>query len=734
MIVLYLCTIFLSSALLFWIQPLFSKMILPLFGGVPTVWNTSLFFYQFVVLLGYAATHVLIQKIGLFKHGLLHLTLLLLALIGLPVSIAEQYRTSVHVYPLFDLLELLIVSIGLPFFVLSCNSPLIQAWFANTRHRQAVDPYFLYSASNLGSMTALVAFPLALEPALTSEQQCLIWSVVFGMLTILCGICYYLVSRNIVSNESDTAWSNSPWTTRHSADSVTANTRFHWIVLALVPSALLIGVTTHITTDLAAIPLLWIIPLSLYLLSFIIAFARRPIVPHRVVLSIAPYWIAPTILIYLWGASVPILVHSVIHLWTFFILCMVCHGELVRHRPNANQLTEFYFFLSLGGMLGGWMMVFIAPMIFETTMEYPLLLALSMSLLPTEVNPASHRSRKFLYGLIVCLVLLLSGPLFPSKTWMIGIGLLGVSIAASLGSVYALYRFNRPMMWGTIWGLLVLVYVPLQDSSRHILYRDRSFYGTLHVQLDPSQRFRMLYHGTTLHGAQPVASTQDSEPLTYFTRQGPFGDIMRCLHAFKPFARIGITGLGIGAIASYGRPGDEMVYFELDPHIVDIAQDPRYFTYLEHSRAEIEILLGDGRLALGSMPDRYFDILILDAFSSGSIPTHLLTLEAFQLYMSKLKERGWIVFQISNRTLDLEPVLAAAAEAVGWVGYIRDDSERSEEERENLLLPSTWVVLAESNEAVFSLIQLPDWKPVRMNPPIRCWNDSYSNIFHLIKF
>ncbi len=719
---LFSLTLFLSAALLFTVEPMFAKMVLPRLGGAPAVWNACLVFYQAALLAGYLYAHLSLEWLGARRQAVLHLALLGLAWLALPIHVAQGWLPPATTFPAPWLWMLLAVSLGLPFLAVSASAPMLQAWFARTRRPAGRDPYFLYAASNLGSLLALLAYPLLIEARATLTQQSGAWAIGYGLLIVLiaaCAIRLWKVPSPIgpISPISPTA-------------PISAMRRLRWLALSLVPSSLLLGVTTHIFNDITPMPLLWVVPLALYLLSFVLVFAPRTILPLRWMLRLQPFLIvaAATSLLCNGFGLREVLVLGSLHLTAFFVTAMVCHGQLAADRPEPSRLTEFYLWMSLGGVLGGLFSALVAPVVFSGVLEYPLMMAAACMLRPRPQAAGGKWRRQealSLAALLLCLILawglrsdsFLSGLRF-TDTPMMRIAIVGVAALAT----FLLRR--RPAVFGTAVALLAAISLWSVETGTRLLYAERSFFGILRVEHDPVGNTRQLMHGTTYHGQQSLVEGRRREPQGYYHRTGPLGRIFDILKPSRPLAEVGVLGLGTGTIAAYAEPGQRFTFYEIDPAVERIARNTDYFTYLADCRGKFEVVPGDARLSLEYGTQRRFDLLIVDVFSSDSVPVHLITREALKIYFDHLKPRGLLAIHISSRYLDLEPILGNLAGDAGRTARIwRDVAAAGAVGR----FGSVWVVMARSPEDLGPLAGDPRWKPLVCDTgPV--WTDDYSNV------
>jgi spermidine synthase len=933
MVWLFSVTLFLSAALLFFIELMFGSMILPKFGGTPAVWNTCMLFFQAAMLAGYSYAHWAPAWLGVRRHRLLHLLVLLLPLLFVPIAV--RFDPPGDGNPVLWVLLILTVSIGVPFFMVATTNPLLQTWFTHTEHEAARDPYFLYAASNAGSMVALLAYPALPALVVNSEHlglraQSWCWAAGYGVLLLLIAICACFVGKAPEARDEeqkDDAVAEPPSLARIG----------RWVALAFVPSSLMLGVTAHLSTDLSPGPLIWVLPLALYLLTFILVFSRIPAGVHTAAARIMPMVILVQAYLLFTETTLPKPAAIALHLLTLFLVGMVCHGELAQDRPHPKYLTGFYLWMSVGGVLGGIFNALVAPVVFTTVAEYPLVMAAACFFLPRRQGEGVDKpfrwqdivlpvglgllavalgriaaellavgeaqdvhtsaglkiatllplqgavfalawilSRRalarpidarfvssFVIGLLVgagvqalaarpgastplmmiawalgsplamafiCMVMPFAGSekdeagvsldlaavaafgllavehvLLLADTngaAMQGFAWLGERLAASSGEPFLdemerimrvlqlgppiLFCFawaSRPTRFGmalaAIWLATGFATVGARDT---ILLRERSFFGTVKLKrsLLKNERaeavlYHELVHGTTLHGRQELDADsrprRDAEPTAYYHRTGPVGSIFAMLAEKTPPRPIAVIGLGVGTTAAYAQPGQEFVFYEIDAKVRDIAEDPRYFSYLRDARgrgAKMDFVLGDARLSLQKdahdpqgRADGHFGLIAVDAFSSDAIPVHLITHEAVELYLRKLAPDGVLAFHISNRYLDLEPVLASLAKESGLRCIVRRETSRNAEGVEvPSKMASVWALMAR-NEAAFGSIlgdvQSPKaevseegrtanerrrwyWIEDRARwykdaaPDVELWTDDYSNLLSIFRW
>lgn len=704
-----------GAGLLFCVQPLCAKMLLPVLGGNPAVWNTCMVFFQGGLLAGYGFAHVGPRHLGMVGHGLLHLAGLVLAASLLPIAMETQAASPEM--PVLWLLQSLTLGVGLPFFFVAATSPLLQKWFSRTSR----DPYFLYAASNLGSFLGLLLYPLAIEPTWTLAEQSRLWTWGYVLLVSLSLVCFLSVLKR---READSpAATESP----PGCHAPTAWTRLRWLGLALVPSSLMLSVTNYLTTDIAPIPLLWLAPLGVYLLTFTLVFARKPLLPHRLAVRWMPLTVVVLAFLYLSEATAPMLLILALHLAGFFWLALVCHGELARTRPSTEHITEFYLWLALGGVLGGILNALIAPLVFSSLVEYPVMLVAACLMRPsarqlrgdpTPPGTLGNWAWPIAVGAGSAFTVLLAPRIISPSTFPPGVAMAGVIFLGPLLAFYCLQE--RPLRFGLSLAAVLAASAFYPSVYGPSSYRVRGFFGVHRVTEKDGRR--ILVHGNTIHGVQILGSP---EPRGYYEKDGPFGRLLRPLSGDRRLDRVGIIGLGAGAMAAYPTRGQHWTFFEIDPAVVQIASNPDLFTYLKDAAnrgAQIDIKIGDGRTSLRNHREK-FGMLVIDAFGSDSIPLHLLTREAVQLYLERLDERGLLVFHISNRYLDLEPVLAnVAAEREAPLAVVAGEIPGK----------SAWLAMARVQED-FGKLPIP-WGPARPDPRIGVWTDDFSNLVRVFRW
>ena len=825
MTTLFAITLFWSAALLFWVEPMVGKLVLPQLGGAPAVWNTCMVFFQAMLLAGYAAAHWLAGRCSLQAQQVTHLVLLLVALATLPIELNARGDAPWQHWPTAWLLGQLLVNVGPAFFVLALTTPLLQRWFAASAAEGVRDPYFLYAASNLGSFTALLGYPLFLELNFPLREQAWLWAAAFLVMPVLvlgCGAKRARFSLSPIGGEgrgegerpradqvghevSDPSQPSLNTTARPltlpsppvGERDNRLSRRLHWAVCAAVPSSLLLGVTSYITTDIASMPLLWVLPLALYLLTFVFVFAQRQFFSPRLLSRALPIGALALAYQMCAGLSEPAWLVLGIHLVVFFIAAMVCHARLAADRPEPERLTEFYLWMSLGGVLGGLFNTLLAPLLFNSVVEYPLALMAACWLrehggarTPMSAAPTPSPENAADVGVRA-----------PDVLWPFGLAVLTGLLAAWLPPAKLLAPQIQSLV---IFGLPLLLCFLLVDSPRRFalglgalfvggafftggfgktLHVERNFFGVTRVTLSPNGDARQIVHGRTIHGRQFLDPARAAEPLTFYHREGPLGDVFRVFGTqnqvapaasspqpfspvgtrekptraggfqpppteplppgvpsqptdggWKPPARnVGVIGLGAGSMAAYAQAGERWTFYDIDPSVLRIAQDTNFFTYLARSAAETRLVEGDARLRLREAADGGYDLLVLDAFSSDAIPVHLITREAVELYLRKLAPGGMLAFHISNRYLDLEPVLANLVDELRLVALSCDDMSLMESEFATGREQSHWVVMARGADGLAGFQRRTRWSPLEGNPLVGVWTDDFSSPLRVIQ-
>lgn len=670
---LYALTIFLGAFLLFQVQPVIAKIILPWFGGAAAVWSACMLFFQFVLLLGYLYAHFVVGRLRPKAQAVLHITLLCLSALLLHVMPSPAWKPSGNEDPVFRIVGLLTASVGLPYFLLAATGPLLQAWYA--RASQVAFPYRLFAVSNLGCLLALLSYPVLEEPYVATGNQARIWSLAYLGFCLLCAACAWISHRE----PRVEAAAAVPETAPEAAPPPSWASYMLWTALAACSCTLLLAVTNYITGDVAPVPFLWILPLSIYLLSFILTFERegwyRPkLFAGLLALALAGmcYGLAK------FGGETSLRYVISLFAGAFFVCCMFCHGELARSRPHARYLTGYYLTISLGGALGGVFVGGLAPRIFRGFFELPI-------------------------GIFICALLALV--VLRKLNWRLWAG------------------------WAVLTAALaVSLWIQQSKVVKGTRFMARNFYGALRVTEEgasgDADATRTLVHGTITHGLQFLAPDRRRLATTYYGRQSGVG--LAILNTRRSAQRVGVIGLGTATLASYGRRGDYYRFYEINPLVIDVAR--KQFSYLADCPAVVEVALGDARLSLDREPGQQFDVLAVDAFSSDSIPIHLLTLEAFRLYFRHLRPDGVLAIHVSNRHLKLEPVVARLARALRKDALLIDT-----EDAENLVYGATWVLLT-SKRDVFERLALENaGSPLTPMRGLRVWTDDYSNLFQIME-
>ena len=666
---LFAVAIFTSASLVFVVQPMATKLILPLLGGSPAVWNTALVFFQTALLAGYLYAHLLQRIRSLRWQAGIHLVLLLAAALFLPLHIKGVLGDPDPAAPIAWLLGTLVVSLGAPFAILSATAPLLQAWFARVQAGKAggQNPYVLYAASNLGSFLALLSYPVLIEPLATLSAQRMMWSIGYGVFVtlVLCLLARMWTHKDHTATPAQPLQRSAPIPWRR---------KLVLIALAAAPSSLMLGVTAHLSTDVASAPFLWVVPLALYLLTFVIAFQTRPWIPLPVTLLL--HAAAVVLITTFLGQGVGNIVFlSVAHLLAFFLTTLLCHQQMAARRPNPDRLTEFYLLMSLGGVLGGAFTALLAPVLFKTVIEYPIVLALACLARRPDTAPWTQKQVLLAvagFSIAAFLPLLFEIMRYNAPVKDFFADNIGISRTAQfmvLGAGICAFLIRDKVVAFTLLIALMTASGLYAARSYNYIYTDRSFFGVMRigraVDLDMGGDVHVLLHGTTLHGAQARHPDLLCHPTMYYAKTTPLGQAASLIQARGPAARMGIVGLGTGAMASYKRAADTMVYFEIDPAVDRMARNPALYNFISDcAEGPIETVLGDARLTLQKQPANQFDYLLIDAFSSDAVPSHLLTREAIAMYLEKVSEDGVVVLHLSNRHLDIVRPAMAAAEAL----------------------------------------------------------------------
>ncbi len=733
-ILLFAITMFVSASLMFALQPMFGKSLLPLLGGSPSVWNTCMVFYQTILFLGYLYAHYLSTSQSQNKQVLIHSFIILISCIALPLALPEHTEPPSQSDPTFWIFWTLLIAIGLPFFVVSTTAPLMQKWFAHVGHHTSHDPYYLYAASNAGSLIALLSYPFLIEPTIGLTEQKAIWSIGYIFLIALIIVCGAFLWR---SKQKPIPHEENP---DIGIDDIPLLTKLHWLALAFVPSSLLLGLTNFISTDIASVPLLWIIPLTLYLLSFILVFSKWGNKIHGSMLFIQPIILLPFIAYsFINPAVLPYWLDLTLHLTAFFLAIMVCHGVLAKLRPHTKHLTIYYLIMSFAGMLGGMFNTFVAPFIFNGVYEYPIMIVAALLLRPNFIFNKAGSIKLFGFQAIFPIVLFFSGLIIYALNNDLGqyLDAIGVGLILLAGLTYA-FR-SQPVTLSLLTGVIIIFTMGLHHLLTNTLYQKRTFFGVHSVresilinEHNKQEKYHELFHGTTKHGAQRLSAKYLTTPLTYYSRQGPIGQLFKTYEPKNHDWVIGAVGLGAGALACYSQPDQHWSFFEIDPTVIEIAKNPSYFKYLELCGKNIQMVIGDARLSLQKQPASKFDLLIMDAFSSDSVPTHLLTQEAIKLYFKKLKPNGILAFHITNRHLALKKVLSDHAKHLNFSALLQEFKPKA---NIPLVVATDWIIMAKNKEILAPLQQsrLGNWEKLPLYFDMKPWTDDFTNIVSIWK-
>ena len=710
---LFTLTIFLSASLLFFVQPLFTKIVLPYIGGAPAVWTTAMLFFQTILICGYLYAHLSTKYLPVVAQIGMHLVLWAGALAFLPLSVAAGWSFDPDESITTQTLTLFAFGVGLPFAVLSANAPLIQSWYAKSNGPSADDPYFLYGASNLGSLSALLAFPFVAEPFFGAERIGWGWTAGFVLLGAFLALSGLAARKGKTHKPIETIAVATPKTKDYA----------WWLFLAFIPSSLMLAVTTKISTDLGSFPLIWILPLSLYLLTFVLTFINKPLIKSELQrwLMIIGIAIFGVFLIGIgFNVSAPVVAALML---AFFFIALNAHRILYESRPDKSNLTIFYVTMSVGGALGGLFNSIIAPILFADIEEARVTIVLASLLLCVgAARPTLNSAVKLmLFGTAVISPLLL-GSLFPDF-----IGTRNLLITTALFFLIALILNNRNKIFVAVVTLLT-VSCPAILTSSNLLFEDRSFFGAHKVRDEGD--LRIYSNGTTIHGAQYIADLNADRPtpLSYYYPEGPIGQVMQSKHA-KASTDIGVVGLGIGAMSCFARPGQSWQFYEIDLMVDQIARNPDLFTFMSSCAGTAPTHLGDARIVLEQQADTKYDILVIDAYSSDAVPMHLTTNEAIELYKNRLKPDGLIMMHISNRFYDISLPLGRSAADLGLESRIQvfDGTSNIAE-----VSSSTVVIFSQDNTTLAEFDDDERWK-VLENDGKRVWTDDFANLLSILR-
>jgi hypothetical protein len=759
-------TIFAGAFLLFQVQPLIGKYILPWFGGSPGVWTTCMLFFQVLLLGGYAYAHTISRRLQPRTQAIVHLTLLAAALATLPITPGDNWKAHASGDPTWHILALLMASLGLPYLVLAATGPLMQEWFR--RLTPGASPYRLYALSNVGSLLALISYPFYFETQFTRQAQAQFWSWGLLFYALGCGVCAWRVWRQPPAEIQSKRMADAD------VPSPTPGRRALWLCLPACASILLLAVTNKMCQDVAVIPFLWVLPLGLYLVTFIISFdSPRWYSRFYYTMALAGAMVAISVALFQ-GADMPIVRQIVIYSATLFIGCMICHGELYHLKPHPRHLTSFYLMIAAGGAIGGLFVALVAPNVFSNFYEMHLSLGLIALLLlvlcwngRSEMGP---RRWQILFAILALAAVygaekgsdvavqwvrnldaIRTEPRLNYETWRnverfhavlwiapVMLGVAAIVLAWRRGQVLNWHRMTCGLLSAGLVTLVAALGLQVQRASQGAVVSARNFYGVLSVfeyEHDrPDARYYLLQHGRITHGLQFASPHRAREITSYFGSNSGIGLALRQFPR-QQNQRIGLLGLGVGTVTAYGKPGDYIRIYEINPQVKQIAESP--FTYLSRSDAQVDVVMGDGRLSMESEPPQNFDILIMDAFSSDAVPVHLLTKEAFEIYQRHLKPDGAILVNISNRYLDLRPVVENAARAFDFdVHTINSEDGGADENEEGgwWLYSSTWMILSRNEEFMNrGALRFAASPPIPYNPDIPLWTDDYTSMFRILQ-
>ena len=772
--IVFSLTLLVSSFLLFLVQPMIGRMLLPSLGGTPAVWNGCVLFFQAILLAGYAWAHYGPPRLGMRNHLLVHLGLLAVVCFLLPMQLVEEWAVPVNSNPMGWLIGQLALCVGLPFFVISSSAPLLQRWFSASGKDNADEPWFLYAISNTGSLVALISYPFLFERYMGLTDQGWFWTGGFMLLAIMFICCAWFTIKNTDPKLLNRAQ------TKKLAVPLAWKKRIHYIVLAAIPSSLMLGVTTVVSTDVGSFPLMWSIPLALYLLTFVFVFAKRQLIPHNWLILALPGMLLLMPLVALMDPGQSPIIMISIHFTMFFVVAMVCHGELSRRRPHVSQLTEFYLMMSIGGVLGGAINSLVAPFVFSGILEYPLMLIAACLVLPSRKNLGKTKtaaeevktdSTSFQWNFNSIKQFIGTGPILVALalglSWIlvesIEMPTLGrIIIGYGIPAVICLGLVDMPKRFAIGYAMLALICPSIMDI-RDVLSRQRGFFGVNVVALVEEGEFRALVNGRTLHGMQRTSQTTDPDPLTYYHHEGPIGDVFKLYGSDQ--TRVAAVGLGVGSLAAYATADQKFDFFEIDPVVCQIARDERYFTYLSsaHNKgADVQIILGDARIQLDAIRRKLdsknetassagpnspfqsvafekpssgkYELMVMDAFGSDAVPIHLITAEAVTLYLDLLEEDGLLVFHVSSKFIDFSPIGAGIAERFGLASAIRIDLPTGDEVKKTGRNPSIYMVMSRDKDLIDTFFESgTGWRKISDSKKL-LWTDEHANVLDVMKW
>ncbi len=715
----YTLTIFLSAFLLFVFQPMVGKFLLPLLGGTPSVWNTAMLFFQLLLLAGYIYAHILSHIQNPRAQAMLHIALMAIAAFALPLALPATLE-PIGLHPVWWQLKTMIGMAAGPFFILSASAPLLQKWFSRTKHPDAQNPYFLYSASNIGSMLALLSYPIVTEPLFGLHQQSLMWAIGYGALA-----CLFIFCAATSKFEPEVKVETSA-----SEDNITWKRRFTWVFLAFCPSSLMLGYTTYITTDIASVPLFWVIPLALYLGTFIIAFSNKPYFSLPVTRILQGILLVFLLFVMVSHINNGQWTWLVMHGLLFFFTALMCHQEAVALKPKVSKLTEFYLFISLGGALGGVFNSLIAPVIFKLPYEYFLVILLSVfaryASLPLAADKEFAKAGKNdwkAYALFPGVMIIGATAALTDTNWVM-LALAFIVFALSFGLL------DKRVAFLTTFIVIGIFNPPYSYSKlRDSILIERNFFGVLRIQDYTASGERVLSNGTTTHGSQALSKNFKRTPLTYYYPLGSAGDIFGILDDIKTKTpqKVAALGLGVGSISCYKHAGRSFDFYEINPAVIDITQNPKYFSYLHDCGSPYKIVMGDARQEIAKAPDHSYDLIFVDVFSSDNIPMHILTVEAMQIYKQKLKPGGIIVVHVSNRFFTLKNEVAAIGHTLGLTTLSKMSVGGKVMGTDIQYYPSIYTVLTD-NTRLTDKFEAKGWLELKTPEKMHPWTDDYANI------
>ncbi len=718
--------LFISAALLFQIQLIYAKLLTPHLGGAPSVWVTAMVFFQTALLIGYAYAFSVSKCIAPRKQILLHSVLLLLAVMFIPQGVIGTEWVQAVDRPVQTILSVLILQVGLCFFILSTTTPLMQSWFGlvSPAHK---NPYIFYAASNLGSFGGLLTYPFIVEPYIDIAGQMALWRgmfLVYAMLVLCGGIAVIRSGARLAAEKIDTA-------------PVPVAQKWRWFLYAFIPVSLMLSVTTYVSSDVAAVPLVWVLILSIYLLTFVLVFSGKIKLNEKQMVEGLAYCILMMLVLRFWSILAESWMEVAFHLLVFFAASMVFHMQLAKLKPDAKSAPEYYMYIALGGAVASIVNGVVAPLMFHGVYEYNIGIFLAALFMPVAgyVLPGFSKLKHD-----IALPVLLGGGFwavlflcykFFAPAASLKANIIEFIIGAGFVWILAAWRDIPPRFAIGVLAMMIVGWTAFSNNTP-VVFSDRSFFGTIKVVEETSGR-HILIHGTTMHGAQWVGTDQELWPQTYYTREGPLGDLFGIFDKINPGAPIGAAGLGVGSTACYAKQGQKITYFEIDRKVEAVARNPEYFTYL--SKCPADVVIGDARIELAAQPDGKFGFLILDTFSSDSVPVHMLTKQAMATYKQKISENGIIAVHVSSRYFNLAPVVASIAKANGLHVAAKiqtTDTISGGQVKSKDWSPSFWVAVAANPEIIKQISAMPGWTEPKTKPN-SLWTDDYSSIWAALK-